>query len=144
MSKKVKLTIEHDFDFSLIAIISTEPIYRLGYLINQSLHYNLKENRSLQVYHAKRQLVQEFPLFSDDTNLLTSTVHLIQNKGIQGYFIEEEKQVDFWLKWENTEPNLQKVLPEIKKIKNISLIYEVKPGLLKSKNRFLFSLDETI
>lgn len=142
MSKTVKLTLEPDYDFALVAIVSTEPIYRLGYLINEALQYKLKENRPLQVYHAKRQVVQEFPLFSEPLNEEFASVHLIQNKSLQGLFIEEQKQVDYWVKWENVDVDLVKVLPKLKKIQNVSLAYEVKPGSLKSKGRLFFSVED--
>lgn len=142
MNKTVKLSIEPDYDFPLVAIISSEPIYRLGFLINEAIGCQLKENTPLQVYHNKKQTVQEFPLFSEYYEDSFDAVHLIQNKSLQGLFIEEQKQVDFWLKWENKSLDTPKMVQAIKKIQNVSLAFEVKPGSLKSKNRFLFSVEE--
>jgi hypothetical protein len=143
MNKTVKLSIEPDFDFPLVAIISTEPIYRMGFLINEAIACQLKENTPLQVYHVKRQIVQEFPLFSFYTDDSFEAIHLIQNKSLQGLFIEEQKQVDFWMKWENLDVDMKNVLKALKKIPNVSLAFEVKPGELKSKSRLLFSVEES-
>ncbi|MGE4288498.1 MAG: IPExxxVDY family protein [Salinivirgaceae bacterium] len=142
MGKAVKLEITDDFNFPLIGIVTTEPIYRLGFLINEMLGYNLKESRSLKVYHAKHQLVQEFPLFSEYADDCCAVVHLIQNKSLQGLFIEDQKQVDFWLKWEHILIDTDRVLAMLKKIKNINLAFEVKPGSLKSKSRLLFTIEQ--
>lgn len=142
MSKAVKLEISDDFDFPLLGMVTSEPIYRLGFLINQSLRYNLKENHTLKVYHAKRQVVQEFPLFSEYSDDCCAAIHLIQNKCLQGVLIEEQKQVDFWLKWEHINIESNQVLEALKKIKNINLVFELKPGLLKSKNRLLFTIEQ--
>jgi hypothetical protein len=142
MGKAVKLEVTDDFNFPLIGIVTTEPIYRLGFLINEMLGYNLKESRSLKVYHAKQQLVQEFPLFSEYADECCAVVHLIQNKSLQGLLIEEQKQVDFWLKWEHTLIDTDRVLAMLKKIKSINLAFEVKPGSLKSKSRLLFTVEQ--
>ncbi|MGD9993834.1 MAG: IPExxxVDY family protein [Salinivirgaceae bacterium] len=142
MSKAVKLEITDDFNFPLIGIVTTEPIYRLGFLINEALRYSLKENRPLKVYHTKRQLVQEFPLFSEYSDECCAVVHLIQNKCLQGVLIEEQKQVDFWLKWEHTPIEPNRILEALKEIKSINLAFEVKPGSLKSKNRLLFTTEQ--
>ncbi|PKP10860.1 MAG: hypothetical protein CVU09_04870 [Bacteroidetes bacterium HGW-Bacteroidetes-4] len=142
MGKAVKLEITDDFNFPLIGIVTTEPIYRLGFLINEVLGYNLKENRSFKVYHPKHQLVQEFPLFSEYSDDSFAVVHLIQNKSLQGLLIEEQKQVDFWLKWEHILIEPERVLALLKKIKSINLAFEVKPGSLKSKTRLLFTNEQ--
>jgi hypothetical protein len=141
MSKSIKLSIEPYFEFFLIGIVTSEPLYRLSWLINEKLEIQLKEVAPIKTYHAKRQLMQEFALFQyideDDTNF-----QLFQNKNMHGYLIEEQKQTDFWLKIEDSEISIDNFILKLKTIKNINLIFEVKPGLLKSKLRLLFSDDK--
>lgn len=138
MSKSIKLNIEPNFEFILIGIVTTEPIYRVSWLINEILGIQLKEAPPIKSYHAKRQIIQEFLLFqfqADDNTLF----QLFQNKSPHGHLIEEQKQADYWLKIEDSSFSSQDLVFTLKAIKNINLIFDVKPGLLKSKLRLIFS-----
>jgi hypothetical protein len=142
MSNNLKLNLQPSFDFSLIALVSSEPIYRLGYLLNEALKLELKESRAIQIYHPKKQQVQEFSLFRHEKYEPSVCIDLIQNKGLTGLLIEEQKPVDYWLKCELPKQEVTRFLEKIKNIKNISLAFEVNPGSLKSKDRFIFSLQD--
>lgn len=138
MSKAIKLKIEPSFNFTLIGLVTSEPIYRTSWLINEALEIQLKETPPHQTYHNKLQVVQEFSIFRFYTDN-ECTMHLIQNKSPHGFLIEEHKQVDFWLKIENSSTPSASFLQKLKAVKNISLAFEIKPGSLKSKSRLLFS-----
>jgi hypothetical protein len=142
MGKSIKLNIVPEFNFQLIALVTSEPIYRVSWLLNENLDIQLKEAPPLQTYHNKIQVVQEFSVFQfvDEDE---SVMQLIQNKSQHGYLIEEQKQVDFWLKTEDSKFAEPDLVRKIKSIKNINLAFEVKPGSLKSKNR-LFLIGEQI
>ncbi len=144
MSNALKIPVQPNPDFTLIALISSEPIYRLGYLLNESLHLEFKEYKTLQLYHPKRQEMQEFSTFRHLKQEPLVYLELIQNKGKNGLLVEEQKQVDYWLKFDSASHNVSKILNKIKAIKEISLAFEMKPGSLKSKDRFIFSLDEDV
>ncbi len=138
MGKAIKLNIEPQFDFILIGLVTSEPVYRVSWLINERLDIQLKEVQALLSYHNKRQVYQEFSVFqyiNDDEEIF----QLIQNKSSQGLLIEEQKQVDFWLKIENAALLVNDYLKLIKPEKNISLAFEVKPGSLKSGFRLILS-----
>ncbi|MCK9209128.1 MAG: IPExxxVDY family protein [Salinivirgaceae bacterium] len=144
MSNTIKMNLPESFDFTLIAIITSEPIYRLCWLLNQSLKIDLKEDRPLQIYHAKRKIVQEFDHFRQLGTHDQPEVNLIQNRSLNGHFTEEQKQVDFWLKFEPRKEGASTLVEKIKSIQNISLAFEANPGSLKSKDRFIFSLGEEV
>jgi len=141
MSKSIKLDFEPNFDFILIGFVSSEPLYKMSWLINEMLEIQLKECSSIKEYNTKRQLVQEYPMFQFKTEN-ESTFQLFHNKSTQGYLIEEQKQVDYWLKIENSEIIMQELLKKLKGLKNVNLAFEVKPGSLKSKLRLLFTFEE--
>ena len=137
MAKSLRLEIEPDYTFLLFGIVTSEPLYRLSWLINQALHLNLSADKPVRVMHSKRQVVQEFELFRF-INEGEHIFELFQNKGQQGSLIEEHKQTDFFFKiyGENRESSFW--ISKLKTIKNISLVFEIKPGSLKSKNRLIF------
>ena len=141
MSKSIKLSIEPYFEFFLIGFVTSEPLYRLSWLINEMLEIQLKETAPIKAYHPKRLIIQEFSLFQfigeDNTRF-----QLFQNKNMHGHLIEEQKQADYWLKIEDSSISIEYFILKLKTIKNINLIFEVKPGSLKSKLRLLFSDDK--
>ena len=71
-----------------------------------------------------------------------SVFQLIQNKSQQGFLIEEQKQVDYWLKIENSTLKITELISKLKGLKNVSLAFDIKPDSLKSKLRLLFSVPE--
>lgn len=142
MSKAVKLNLKPTFDFTLIGIVTSEPIYRISYLINELLETQLKEHDPIKIYHQKRNIYQAFELFNFLNEETLECYDLIQNKGNQGLLIEEQKQTDFWLKIENSNKTTEEILTKLKSIKNISLAFDIKPDSLKSKNRLIFSLED--
>ena len=97
MAKSLRLEIEPDYTFLLFGIVTSEPLYRLSWLINQALHLNLSADKPVRVMHSKRQVVQEFELFRF-INEGEHIFELFQNKGQQGSLIEEHKQTDFFFK----------------------------------------------
>lgn len=140
MSNSIKIKLDETYDFNLIGLVSSEPIYKISWLVNEKLHILLKETTPIQVYHPKKQVVQEFNRFTFKTPL-DLNYYIIENKGSQGLFIEEYKQIDFWLIIEDLNLKINHVLSTLKEIKNVNLALEIKPGSLKSKNRILFSED---
>lgn len=143
MAKSLKLNIKPDFDFTLIGIASSEPIYRICWLINELLSIQLKETPSIHLYNNKHQIVQEFPKYSvitDDEFYF----HVIQNKSEQGILIEEQKQVDFWIKTDDLSKISGDLITKLNTLKNVNLAFEVKPSSLKSKTRLLFSDEDSV
>ena len=136
----LKLNTKPDFDFTLIGIVSSEPIYRISWLINELLNIQLKESQSINIYNSKTQSRQEF-LMHSFTTIEDSFFYLIQNKGQQGVFIEEQKQVDYWIKVTNSAIESSSFVTQLNTLKNINLTFDVKPGSLKSKVKLLL-LDE--
>lgn len=140
MNKTVKIQLDPNYDFQLIAIVSSEPIYRLSWLINEQFGTLLTESGVHQVYHQKANLEQPFVKYSY-LNPAEVSYNLIQNKSENGLLIDEQKQVDFWLTIEHGLQKTTEVLSKLKKIKNISLAFEVIPGSLKSKSRLIITQD---
>lgn len=135
---KLKLNIKPDFEFHLIGIVTSEPIYRLGWLINEACSLSLVESTKVEMYNPKLSAVQDFNIFSYLENEVVN-YELIHNKGIHGILIEEQKQIDYFLKISNANDSIEELIQNIKSIKNISLVQIIEPNSLKSKNRLYFN-----
>jgi len=105
------------------------------------LSVQLKETQSIKVYNNQRQIVQEFSkysFFNDDETYF----HFLQNKSEQGIFIEEQKQVDYWIKTDDFSINPNDLISKLNTLKNVNFAFEVMPSSLKSKLRLLFPNEE--
>ncbi len=141
MAEKIKFEPVAEASFVQLALVTSEPVYRLCWLINSMLEISLTESEPLSLLHPKRSLFQSYILFEFIDEEKQLAFYLIQNKGPQGAFDEDQKQVDFWLRVEG-EWNAQELVQQLKKIKEITLVFETKPGSLKNKSRLLKSMTE--
>lgn len=157
-----KLHIEEfdEIDYQLIAIHSTLEDFRLAYYINQNLPINLKKsNCNIQISNKGGETQFTRFIFEDDKDIAWN---LIQNQNDafvaaendnQGlfanssnefsakiYLIPEFKKVDYFLKIENGEVNVDmaKITNCIKKIDRVSTVYAVEVEKIKSKNNLIF------
>ena len=149
-----------EIDYQLIAIHSSLEDYRLAYYINQNLPINLKkENCNIQISNKEGETQFTRFAFEDSKDIVWN---LVQNKNDvfvpsqnsnQGlfaetnnkfstkiYLIPEFKNVDYFLKIENGEVNIDvsKITNCIKKIDRVSTVYAVEVEKIKSKNNLIF------
>jgi len=135
---KVLLSLEEDYDFTLIGISCHTKDYRLCWEINKSLNIELIRTVDLEIKKKKEINSFSFYEFMDEDNYLE--YYLIANLGGGGYLIPEQKKVDFFLLLKgNTSNNLTKDI--IAKINSLSLVltsFNIDPNQLKSKQNLLF------
>ena len=126
-------------EISLFAIVSSEPLYRLSWLINQQLGWNLTEAPQIELLHQERKEIQPFFVFSYVDEAAGLRYSLIQNKGSKGALTATMRQIDFWLRIEGEgETDLQTMFSSIKGIKQIQLIQQFGLGDLK-KEKSIFA-----
>ena len=148
-------------DYRLVAIHTTLEDYRLAYFINRNLPVNLKKsNNDIQI----RSVLGEnyFTRFTFEDKSRDNFWNLIQNKNSQTqtssftnsglfsdtntdfstkvYLLPEYKNVDFFLKIENTDENfaITNIVNQLKKIERISTVYSLDAEKIKSKNNLIF------
>ena len=149
-----------EIDYQLIAIHSPLEDYRLAYYINQNLPINLKKsNCNIQISSKEGETQFTRFIFEDDKDIAWSlvqnqndafTASENNNQGLFAnssnefsakiYLIPEFKKVDYFLKIENGEVNIDmaKITASIKKINRVSTVYPVDVEKIKSKNNLIF------
>jgi hypothetical protein len=141
MAKAIKLKIEENLDFCLIGIVSDKPGYILSHNINEALGCTLVKKENIRVYHPKLDDDQEFDYFAGFGND-DELVELIKNKGEQGVFLEEQKQIDFFLKINSSTINTTYVLNTLKNTKAFRILVVIDPKAIKQLVRFNFNVEE--
>lgn len=137
MSKLV-LTIEEDYDFSLIGISCHTKDYRLCWELNKILHIDLIRTADYEINKKSEKSSFSFYEFIDDANYLE--YFLISNRGKNGFLIPEQKKVDFLLMIRGSISESQ-TKDFIGKINSLSLVltsFNIDPNQLKSKQNLIF------
>ncbi|MGB0887227.1 MAG: IPExxxVDY family protein [Vicingaceae bacterium] len=137
MSKMV-LTLEEDYDFSLIGISCHTKDYRLCWEINKSLSIDLFRSSDFEINKKNETSTYSFYECIDEVNYLE--YYLISNRSNTGFLIPEQKSVDFFLMLKgNVSNNLTtNIITKLNALALILTTFEINPNSLKSKQNLLF------
>ena len=159
----LKLSIEEfeEDDFIIIAIHTPLEDYRLAYFLNLNLEIFLSKNKNeveSQVKEGKTSFARF--TFEDKKNFINWD--LVQNKNeielsenninqdlfsgfknkfsASTYLLPEYKKVDYFLKIENAENeiDINKVVSKINSIESVKMVYAIDSENIKSKNNLIF------
>lgn len=158
-----KINIE-DFeeeDYCVIALHTSLEDYRLAYLLNRELGIGLAKCK-LDIPSQVNKVKSSFTRFTFDDEQKLVLWDLVQNKNVvetkeieskidlfsstkntfstATYLLPEYKKVDFFIKIENAESeiDLDKLIVQISKIEAIKLVYSIAKENIKSKNNLIF------
>ena len=156
-----KLNIDEfdEVDYELIAIHTSLEDYRLAYFLNQKLPILLGKSK-IEIQINIKEGVTSFSRFIYENNTTDSCWSLIQNKNevttlksdnnqnlfanssyeiaTKVYLLPEFKKVDYFLKVENSDNEIDNIIAEIITIERISTVYSVDTDKIKSKNNLIF------
>lgn len=148
-------------DYYIIAIHTSLEDYRLAYFINREIAIRLSKNES-DIQSQVKEGETSFARFTFEDEKNDIKWNLVQNKNeIEGkentitqdlfsnsensfsssaYLLPEYKKVDFFLKIENAEKdiNITEIVSKISAIDSIKMVYNVDKDKIKSKNNLIF------
>jgi len=123
---------------TIIAISSHQHDYRLSWALNISLGMQLAKSDDFVV--TLKQLTQSFSMFSYNNEQTGDTYQLIANKSESGYFLNEFKNIDFFLFIYGELPD-NYVSETIRRIRSNDLIitaFLLSPDQIKSHRKLIF------
>lgn len=148
-----------EVDYELIAIHTSLEDYRLAYFLNQKLPILLSKSKS-EIQINIKEGVTHFSRFIYDNYDKDCCWNLIQNKNevsqlktdnnqnlfanssyeiaTKAYLLPEFKKVDYFLKVENSDTEMEEIISKINTIDRISTVYTVDSSQIKSKNNLIF------
>lgn len=135
---KLTLTLEEDFEFTLIGISCHSKDYRLAYEFNKLMGFEFSRENDLEL-RAKGE-ISSYAFFSyiDEENYIE--YYLISNKGSLGKLVPEEKLSDYFLvaKGEVSAHIQKELLAKVNEIQLILKAYLIDVEQLKSKRNLIF------
>ena len=143
MSKKnLHLDFEYDYDFELIAIVSSYRDYRVCWHINKALGTGLAQVREDVKLErpGKLQSAIFFNLFSYEDEINRTKYYLVSNKSSGDYLVPEMKEVDFFLQiaGDNSLMGNTQMIDTLKGIDIIEAVFATDPMTLRSKQNLVF------
>lgn len=148
-----------EVDYELVAIHTSLEDYRLAYFLNQKLPILLSRSKN-EIQITVKEGETNFTRFIFEETEKDIYWNLIQNKNEvivqrkdnnQGLFantsmevstkahlLPEFKKVDYFLKIENAEVDIEEITTKINTIDRISAVYKVDYDQIKSKNNLIF------
>jgi hypothetical protein len=137
--KTIKLSFQPDFDFKLLGIGSRENDYKLSWALNKLLNINLSKADDLEIKNPKFSDIQLFSVYSYVPDDSEEEIHLISNRCIDGYYIEELKNIDYFLLIKGFEEVVSEPFTsKIKSLDEVFVVLTINPDSLKSKQKFIF------
>lgn len=145
MSKKIlKLDFEGEYDFLLLGLICGYKDYKLCFELNEMLKLNFQRKDDVN-FPAGRPGSNTRHSYYESAGNDFESYHILSNrdKAGTGFFIQEKKNVDFFLLITNAAGSfdLKKLISDIRKVDIVSGVYELDPYDLKSADSFLIFLE---
>ena len=154
---KLNLDSFDDIPYSLIALHTSLEDYQLAYLINQKLPILLSKQLD-DIHLPSGDGDTYFSRFSYENSEYDIWWDLIQNKNsihlgtvndeiesvnlfkvpTTAYFLSEFKKVDYFLRIQNYDQNLEDIISTLNNISRIESIYQINENRIKSKNNLIF------
>jgi hypothetical protein len=135
---KFLLTLDDDYEFTLVGISCHSKDYRLCWEINKALNIDLIRTQDLEIRKKDTLNSHSFYEYIDEDNYLE--YFLISNRGDNGFLIPEQKRVDFFLmaKGNISDNHTSEVICKINTLSLVLTSFSVEPNQLKSKQNLLF------
>ena len=140
---KNKLEISYEIDFELIAINASVKEYKLAWMLNKTLGWNLVKNENIKLdFTGNRGMLISNYLYQTEYQIF----RLIRNRAIEGeeqfnaFIIPELKNFDFFIMIENESVgfDLNTFISKIKEIPFVQFAVLMDAATLKSKDNLIF------
>ncbi|WMJ75064.1 IPExxxVDY family protein [Cytophagaceae bacterium ABcell3] len=141
--KPVKLSVEYEFDFEILGIISPVKDYKLALHINRCLDISLKRDEDINLEFLKEGKIVISCFLSESEY---SCLRLLKNKSVEHsnvakpYLIPELKEYDYFihLSGEGDMWDADETVSKLREIPIIQYIQKLNTSNLKSRENLIF------
>jgi hypothetical protein len=133
--KRVQLKINHEGEFFLLGLVSSDPDYKLTLAINRKLGINLKHLDPILIT-SETGAELTFSRFSDAGEENRMTCNLFSNRSGNSFLLKKLKNIDFiFLVSEPENKDIAENLSfKLREIESLNGIFNINPENIKDKN----------
>ncbi|EOZ96946.1 hypothetical protein A33Q_1864 [Indibacter alkaliphilus LW1] len=139
--KKIKLIVEHSYDFELLGIVAPLKDYKMAWLLNQNLGLHLVKNPDFRM-EFKDDVKIEISRFMEEKE--HGFVQLLKNKSLSpdihsAYLVPELRIMDYFLLLQDHtfELNINAYIERLSQVRLIQNIVKLDISKIKSKENLL-------
>jgi len=132
---RVQLKVEHEEEIILLGLVSSEPDYKLSFLLNKRLGISLKNVSPVKIISdAGTEVV--FSRFSDSNGSPEVIYNLISNRSGKHFLLKKLKNVDFILQIYDSENNntVESATIILREIESVNAVFNIDLTTFKDKN----------
>lgn len=135
-----KLSIDNDYEFSLVGISSHSKDYRLCWSLNTALQTKFTKKEDLKVELVKMREISLFSFYEFEEEENFNFHYIIGNSGTSGLLLPEHKNLDyFWMiKGMFSKANMRELLAKLSTVEAVITCLEIDVASLKSKQNLIF------
>jgi hypothetical protein len=136
---KQSIKVQFDYDFTLVAIVTSLKQYRLTSYLNKALELQFLRTDDIQNQYNDDHEDASYTRYCADDDENEVSFDVISNKHENGPLIKEKKEVDFFLLVHGPKSKIKLVdlIGKINSIQNVQLAFEVDASQLKSKQNLI-------
>lgn len=142
MAKKIALKLGYESPFTVFSVFSTQKDYRLAWLLNQGLGFELERIGDF-THHFSETKQASFSLFQYHYQQYRMQVFLLSNKSSEGPILSETPVPDFLLLFWNMSDffDLKQFQKDLRKISQVQTIIEVSEKTQRKHEAFFYDLE---
>ncbi|MEI6047568.1 MAG: IPExxxVDY family protein [Bacteroidota bacterium] len=132
---RVQLKINHEDNFFLLGIVSTEPDYKLSFSINTKFRISLKNISPIRITGTTGYELT-FSRFSDISKSAGIVFTLVSNRSGKNFLLKKLKNVDYLLQVHDSEneKNIDEITAGLREIESVNAVFNIDINALKDKN----------
>jgi hypothetical protein len=137
---KSVFTLDYDYDFEIISIVSSVKEYRLCLVLNNLFGFDMYRLPDLEIQLKKRKNIAIFNIFHHYDDIDKMNYYLIGNKFESELLLPELKMVDYVLKLDGFKAAEMKeeMITKLKTAATIQAAFDTSLDSLKDKTNLLF------
>ncbi len=142
MAKKIALKLGYESPFTVFSVFSTQKDYRLAWLLNQKLGFELERISDFTLYFSETNPAA-FSLFSYNYQQYRMQIFLLSNKSTEGHIMGEVPVPDYLLLFWNMSDffDLKQFQQDIRKLSQIQTIVGLSDKVQRKHEAFFYDLE---
>jgi len=143
MVKKTKLSVKYTPDFKVIALFSQQKDYRICWLINHHLQFDMKRLSDFCFTPYKQSETIQFPVYGYADRVKRLHYFLLTNKRPEGILFELPKNMDYLLLIKNPGAGfeMKTCVNNLRNIDNIQGAFPLENGLGNRSDLILYDFE---
>lgn len=143
MTKKRKLNLDFDPEFTAIGIFTPRKDHRFCWLLNQNLSLDFKRLPDFLYKPYNQDDAIPFPIYFDETPALLLQYYLLVNKTPSGILFDKPKNLDllFLLRNNSGQADPEEIISAIKRISMVQAAFLLDEKLGKRASNIFYDLE---